>query len=1239
MSETNEIVEKPPSEIPLPKPLGEENDVTDVSVNEAKRDSDISMLEDEEMPTYSTISNSTKPNNSTTNYNQRMNDVPMEKSRSQSPEPSEDQDNDDNESIYVVSSTADTERNFDDIDEEEGDYDSEEINDDDDDDEEDEDDDEDDEDEDDRGGYNRECFDRDSDDFEQDRFERASDDFVLRHKNNLKQYYKERSLSLQDLTATDARYSRRQNFSRHPYYEDQPIFKPNVYSSYALNSKPYQVIDKYENSESKVKRYIQNMKEQGRVYNVQSQAKVKDFKEDNCKQAAGGKQIKEYAKNVIQKLEQDELDENKVPKYATLKAVENVEKRESLKLPSKGISTDMHIPMEVEHSHIKKQSNNYKKINGIIDFDEESEITCTPIIKEDEVSARQTNEQLNGNELSKNVINLRTLSYEEYMRGTSQVDEENDVYVEDCGRGREERDDEEDSGNNDEEEDDDDAEVKSNEICLISPEKTSCDTIVSKQSCVNTSDSIKIKSIKSNFHDEISVYKDKNHIKMINQATETIKVDNSEFKKLQVTLTERNTQFESLKVAYQKTLQENLAMRQELDSLKKMLKKYEEYQNRETKSASIQTERFENLDSQNLNEMEKKDKNLSSTATSAASSIQQWTESGFSPSISIAPPDVRKAVNSDDSTVFEKTSKQPPHTLSQAFITSSRILRTLSNITQKKWNADSSFTQDQAAAAFSEGPSSSGTPLNSKKRKAAEMLGAPTIEQPFKIPHTSISARKKINQDSSNETSQMNGLSSQNENYSENRKNGDGAEKEEEVEGEEDPAKKDLGDNLKYYVYQDEENSKERSFLIQAEETGKIPSKGIVRECGPYLLGNLEVRMTEVNGTINIWGKEINVDSTEEEFNSSGKSADLKSSFCWQKTPQTNSLNNSYITSTSFNKKLKPQSHFNDSNVSKYSYFSDNSTPKYSAEMNNQSYCRRSSLIADDNCGSRPHRLSWSGCKHLMEEQKHAYHSGHSDLDCGRCNCINSVKRCDCHSYNRVQGCSENYRRHSFSGDSNKFPMENQCLNHSSHCSKTESEDAFKHKTGHCQSSYDKGEDFHHLSRQCHSSKELSHSCNAKNIALHSECRDHPSSGCCQDRNFTNQNEDHFNSTRQSLEQMEAQKRRLSGKKVRTLLMDLLKGCGDCRTPNPANISKPNIAGRDCKPEIIVTPCSPRASYSSQNQSMEKNRCCDTCSRRTEVTAEIEAQLEFFRIEMERVRSRSDALLDKLNMLKSADNN
>ena len=58
--------------------------------------------------------------------------------------------------------------------------------------------------------------------------------------------------------------------------------------------------------------------------------------------------------------------------------------------------------------------------------------------------------------------------------------------------------------------------------------------------------------------------------------------------------------------------------------------------------------------------------------------------------------------------------------------------------------------------------------------------------------------------------------------------------------------------------------------------------------------------------------------------------------------------------------------------------------------------------------------------------------------------------------------------------------------------------------------------------------------------------------------------------------------------------MDLLKGCGDCRTPNPMNISKSILRGQEpgymtpCPPEIIVTSCSPRASCSDQSQMMEK---------------------------------------------------
>ena len=124
MSETSEVVEKPPGEL---EPAGEGDDdgqsVDTIVVS--KKDSEISMIEDEEMPTFSSVSSSTKPNNSVATHEQRMDDVPSKRDRTPSPEPSDDQDN---ESIYVVSSSGETDRNPDDIEEEEeDDYDSEGI--------------------------------------------------------------------------------------------------------------------------------------------------------------------------------------------------------------------------------------------------------------------------------------------------------------------------------------------------------------------------------------------------------------------------------------------------------------------------------------------------------------------------------------------------------------------------------------------------------------------------------------------------------------------------------------------------------------------------------------------------------------------------------------------------------------------------------------------------------------------------------------------------------------------------------------------------------------------------------------------------------------------------------------------------------------------------------------------------------------------------------------------------------
>ncbi|XP_033221440.1 probable serine/threonine-protein kinase kinX isoform X2 [Belonocnema kinseyi] len=1264
MSETSEAVEKPPEE---PVPAGErEEDVDDGQSEDtvvvSKKSSEISMIEDQEMPTFSSVSSLTKPNNSqsVSTHEQRMDDVPPERDRTPSPEPSDEQDN---ESIYVVSSTADTDQNPDDIeDEEEDDYDSEDMIDE-------EDDDEDEDDYDARDDYDGDRYERESDEFEADRYERASDDFVLRHTNSIKKIHKERSQSLQDLSVVEARNNKRRNSG---FAWERSGIKKNPYSYQSPQSRPYQGSGRYEHVESKVKRYIQDIKEQTKLSTYEQYmggkssgyGKSKDSKENRRKSSTGSRNIKDYAEKVIKKLEREESPDDENPTYATLEPMENGEEPLTLRLSSDRISTDSNMPMEVDSSSPDKQNREDKvgKTNGIIEFSAESSVTCTPIIKGVSLS------HVNGTESSNDLVNLRTLSYEEYMRGP--VPEE--------------------------------VEVESNDVCLISPEKTS-------PNLKSNANSIKITNVRSNHeisedYEDDEVYEEnlENSVNEVHQSPEKIKAESREISMLRASLNQRNAQFDCLQVAYQKTVEENVAMKLELESLKKVLKEHEKSKSRERKSTSVQTENQQPaaaaaaaaaaaVEEAKMDTLAagKPDIKLSiSSINSAVSSIHQWSESAPSPAISIQSPDVRKALNSDDSSVFENTPKKLPRTFSRAFITSSRILQTLSNITQGKTSISSPLEKSGESQAQEQEASTSGqTPLNSKKRKATE-LGATAFEQPFKIPHTlgSGSARKKVvSQDSGNETtSQMNGLPSESDECTENgTKDNDDDDDDDDGERDEGNMKKsDLGDGLKYFIYKDDENSKDRSFLIQAEDPGKVPNKGIVRECGPYLLGNLEVRMTEVNGTINIWGKEINLESTTEEFEISAKSADLKSGLCWQKTPHTNLLNNSSSPLLySSTRRPKSQSRFfSDSIISKFSNSPGSSSiPKYSSpKVNERPSRRRSSLTADDsyNCNSRSHRLSWSGCKHLMEEQKHACCSHSPEMNnyerCGGCNHHNLTRRADCHPCNRVQSCAAaapavgDFRRHSFSAgfdDHSSTRRECSAYGLSKVAQKHEStlrqqQHHHHHQTAahHCRRSFHDNDDDdeeeeedgcqqQHFAKQCNLSREFAHSCNSKPVTMQNNeySRESCSNRCCQNRSASTQDEDDpLISSQKSNEPPEVRKRRLSGKKVRGLLMDLLKGCGDCRTPNPANMSKSGLRGGEasytptaCPPEIIVTACSPRASCSDQTHSVEK--CCDTCSRRIEMTTEIETQLEFFRVEMERLRSRSDALLDKLSMLKSTE--
>lgn len=67
-------------------------------------------------------------------------------------------------------------------------------------------------------------------------------------------------------------------------------------------------------------------------------------------------------------------------------------------------------------------------------------------------------------------------------------------------------------------------------------------------------------------------------------------------------------------------------------------------------------------------------------------------------------------------------------------------------------------------------------------------------------------------------------------------------------------------EDMKCMIYKETENSAERSFVIEVQDPSHDEEKTdtqVNRKCGPYLIGNLEIMMSEFNGTINVWGKEV----------------------------------------------------------------------------------------------------------------------------------------------------------------------------------------------------------------------------------------------------------------------------------------------------------------------------------------------------------------------------------------------
>ncbi|XP_033183728.1 uncharacterized protein LOC117153628 isoform X2 [Bombus vancouverensis nearcticus] len=1200
-------------------------------------DTEQPMLEDEEMPTYISVSTPSKREDSDISNTKQADRIPIEEDHSRSPYPSDDQGGG---SIYVLSSGEESTHPYNDEesnhpynDEEEDEYaDSE-------DEEEEEDDDDDDEgnllrlhnddDEDVETEYDLECFDR------------VSDDFVLNKR--LKQHHKERSLSLQDLSISKNNVHLSHNRKRH----SMNIFRHN-YLGMQQNPMPYSIAQKkqmmsvkYQHVESKVKQYIKGIKEQTRR-SMEKRIKEQEFimnknhasNENNDTEqlkARVNKTIKDYAEKAIQNLQRDEAENDNLI-YNTAQILENGENN---KTSNRIIENDYkHIRKDTEYNDIpneKRVQNSDDKLekrNGSVDVNIHHIEYQNALNRNMRFGSINQPSLINGHQTTPTFINLRTLSYEEYMHNASNMEQ-----GEELPEQRQE---------------------KMNETEIYNE----AEMISSQEIDNNINCPLKIANVKS-----IRIIQDEpenlNFTKI--NATNRINAENTEIIELKTQLNEKDAQFINLRDAYQKVLAENIKMKQELDNLKKSLAKYED-QNKtcEMKTAFVQTETVsESTSNQDtVTSGEANNKISTSSVASTASSTDQWADSAYSPAISIKLPDLTPILNSDDSIILTdgNTPRKLAHPLSRTFITSSRILQTLSNITQGKTKVESPLVRnmkkrlnenstDQISNIEYNSPIHASS---SKKRKATEMLDTSTSVQPFKIPHTTVESERKNSTDTTDvefkySEEHATSKSEQIEDTSVNKDINGSTSAENKIQQTDDHE-----DSVKCFIYREDENSKNRSFLIQAEEPikdGLDNEKNRIQECGPYLLGNLEVRMSEINGTISVWGKEVgheSISDNEDDMEVCVKSTEQRTCQTWQNTSQTRFNGSPLVCST--NKKQKVPNKFSRSNIPQCCHSLSLNSIKASSSIEDVNDKRHMSnslspnicVPSCENCNSSKYHKEWSTCKDASSSQEklhscYTHHIGVTDKGCS-CGLYHETQKHDV----SLKHCKDKFHSNGIRRDSckNTFTPDSKNHLHENYMDATTEMSKVTCKYHACRCSLQNVADNSPGSKYCNPVRDISYRCKSSldNINIH----EHSDKHICNHSPSRDDEEEALIPIKRSNETPETRQRRLSGKRVRGILMDLLKGCGDCRNNSTVSLSKsgfrkgtPSMANDPPQIKISSPTLGPTCSTSTQCN----DRCCHAYARR------IESQLEEFRLEMERVRSRSDAILDMLNMLHSVDTN
>lgn len=684
---------------------------------------------------------------------------------------------------------------------------------------------------------------------------RGSADFILN--KPLENHHKKRSCSLQDLNI----YEKDQ---RRHFRSDLGQTCLNIPQNmmYSIPRRKQSIPSKYHHVQSKVKTYIKDIKEQNKRSVEKHVTDQEDYdiipdksniNNDNNTEEMNlvtNNKIKNYAEKTIKELEIAEAyDRNKIA-YNAPQIVLNGNKNSLEAIGEQSLQNKIQIntvfSIAQNEKDIIKCNEKIQKQNGAgeVSFSE----------KEDRNFGNAMQPSILQNGHPEVFFNLRNITYDNYMRYSSISNQKTELNK------------------------------NPNIIEWRQMQSETCNNAeVMDISDVDNNDAAcqlkneNIKSIRS-ITDESKNNNEQITLENANEGFNKIVTDSVEVIALKEQLNQKTVQYNNLRDAYHIQLAENLKIKQELEELKKSLSKCETNSKPlEQKVASVQTDCILNpVQSQDNNETEARhvkqsdNKILGNSITSTLSSIDQWTDSACNLSISMKPPQMAKY--SDDSIVLaDATPRKTTRTLSRAFITSSRILQTLSNITQGKVKSESPLVRNSkkrlnenvTLEQQDDDASYQNQSSKSKKRKIADILEPSSFLQSFKSSPSVSESQSKANEipDTESQLNYPSELVNKKLETQENSSNintsqlANATSTESKVERANDP-----DDNVKCFVFHENENSKDRSFLILAEEPAKdkvINEKGRIRECGPYLLGNVEVRMSEINGTINIWGKEV----------------------------------------------------------------------------------------------------------------------------------------------------------------------------------------------------------------------------------------------------------------------------------------------------------------------------------------------------------------------------------------------